>query len=173
MCNILCIALLLSLSGCQRGTVGALMGKWEGRPDTAAARAEREKEKFGTPPTNDAPEQFSNDAPVVTDWEQYDVTVHFDFQSSERIEIALAGNDTIQTGNWRIVASSPTGCTIEVVPDSEEPSTDAEASNVIEPRRFELELDHRDGKCVGFLLSEAGADRQLGALYFRRPTNTP
>ncbi len=168
--GILCLLVLLSANGCQPRAVGELLGRWEGHPDTAAARAEREKKKYGLVPNIEAVDHKATDSVTNTDWERYDVTVYFDFLSAHRLEMSLEGNEDIQTGNWRIVASTPAGCTIEVRTDRPSEQTGNKTSD--EPRRFELELDKREGKCVGFLLSEAGADRRLGTLYFRRAGTT-
>jgi len=70
------------------------------------------------------------------------------------------------------VSTSPAGCTIEVRTKIEvgtgiEIDESEEAS--VERRRFDLLLDEREGTCVGFQLTETGADLQVGALYFRRP----
>lgn len=157
--------LLLSSVGCQPQAVSKLQGRWEGRPDSAAIRAQREAEKYGEEPT-DANASGSatkgSVSPQVTDWENYEVTVVFDFVSSERLEMSLDGEQP-RSGRWKIVSTSPAECTIEVQTESE--GEDAS----VERRQFVLLLDEREGECVGFLLTEVGADRQQGALYFRRP----
>ncbi|NOY41806.1 MAG: hypothetical protein GXP26_08225 [Planctomycetes bacterium] len=166
--GMLCLLVLLGASGCQPRAAGELLGRWEGHPDTAAARAEREKKKYGQVPGLESAEDKTTDTVSSTDWEQYDVTVHFDFQSAHRLEMSLEGNGDILAGDWHIIASTPAVCTIEVTTDPPTSQTGSKTLAEEEPRRFDLELDRRDGECVGFLLSEAGADRQLGTLYFRR-----
>ncbi len=162
--------LLLCLIGCQQQTASKLLGRWEGRPDSAALRAAREAEKYGDVPVDTMKEgsakkgsatRTSEPAPV-TDWENYAVSVLFDFVSSDRLKMSLDGAQP-RSGNWKIVSSSPIGCTIEVQTDSE----DEDASVV--RRQFQLLFDERGGACVGFLLTEVGADRLQGALYFLRP----
>jgi len=166
--RLLSLAMLIVVCGCQQRTVGTLLGRWEGQPDTAAARAEREKLKYGEV-QEVKPEAGTAESARITDWEQYDVSVSFDFKSADRVEMSLADNDDPQAGSWRIVASTPTGCTIEIKtdPSAEQAEGESQAENA--PRRFELELDQREGECVGFLLTEVGADHQLGSLYFSRP----
>jgi hypothetical protein len=122
----------------------------------------------------------------VTDWEDYDVTIVMDFVSSARVEMSLDGASLLaengaqlgssvpaenslpaenksQSGSWQIVSQSPVGCTIEI-----QTSEQGEDNRVVR-RRFDLLLDERDGTCVGFQLTENGADPQVGAIYFRRP----
>ncbi len=166
--------LLLTLVGCQQRTVSKLQGRWEGRPDSAALRAEREAEKYGNSSGADVEASTNSkegsstkpDASVqVTDWENYEVTVQMDFVSSERLEMSLDGEQR-RSAHWQIISSSPIGCTIEV--QTEEGSEGDEKKELVR-RRFELVLDEREGTCVGFLLTEVGADRLLGAIYFKRP----
>ncbi len=179
--------LLFSSVGCQQRTASTLQGRWAGRPDSAALRSQREAGKYGEVATDDArangPKDISGSglagsgsagggsatkksAPVqITDWENYDVSVFFDFVSSERLEMSLDGEQP-RSGSWKIVSTSPVGCTIEV--QTEKESVEGENASV-ERRQFELLFDEREGTCVGFLLTEAGADRQQGALYFQRP----
>lgn len=149
---------MFSAIGCQSRTVGHLLGRWEGRPDTAAGRAERDAERYGdtAPPTVS---QLSK-----TDWENYDLVVSLEFVDRERIELALSDGSEPVAGEWSIISTSPIGCTIEVDTAGESPESRVR-------RQFQLELDERDGVCVGFTMREVGADRQLGALYFRRPSN--
>jgi len=178
--SILCtIALMLmSAAGCQQRAASKLQGRWEGRPDTAAARAKRESKKYGKLSADrdvSADRAISADrdkegsatktnSPVqVTDWEKYDLTVLMDFVSNERVEMSLGNGEQPQSGSWKVVSTSPAGCAIEVQTES-----DGEPANV-ERRRFELLFDKDEGTCVGFQLTEAGADRLQGALYFKRP----
>jgi len=148
--------LLLSASGCQQRAAGKLIGRWAGTPDTAAARAERESKKYGeTTSASVSPEN-------VTDWEHYDPSVTLDFVDHERVEMALSGKtEEPLSGKWRIVSTTPIGCTIEV-------ETETEDSEGVVRRQFQLDLDECEGQCVGFTLIEVGADRQLGTLYFCR-----
>ena len=83
--------------------------------------------------------------------------------------MALVDDPQPRLGSWSIVSTSPTGCTIEVETDRSAIKTESEQPPATVRRRFQLDLDEREGECIGFLLREVGADRQLGALYFRRP----
>jgi len=169
--------LLISSVGCQQRSASILLGRWVGRPDSAALRLQREAKKYGEVPSDNARTTLSEvavgsgsatrpSAPSqVTDWENYDVTVLFDFVSSDRLEMSLDGEQP-RSGHWKIVSTSPVGYIIEV--QTEQESASGEGASVLR-RQFELLLDERGGTCVGFLLTEVGADRQQGALYFQRP----
>ncbi len=163
--------LLICLVGCQQRTASKLQGQWEGRSDSVAMRAKREAEKYGEVPADSAAGGSAPKASIsvqVTDWENYEVTVVFDFVSSERLEMSLDGEQP-KSGRWKIISTSPAECTIEV--QTEKESAESEEASV-ERRQFVLLLDEREGTCVGFLLTEVGADRQQGALYFQRPQNS-
>lgn len=154
--------LLLSTAGCQQRTVANLLGEWVGRPDTAAARAEREAKKYGDKHSADQRPASQERPETVTDWQQVDIGVKFHFVSHTELEMSLADGTEPFSGTWQVLETSPSGCTIEV-----ETATGPEQS--AELRQFQLEMDEREGALIGFLLTEVGADRQLGALYFRRP----
>ncbi len=156
------LLLLISAVGCQQRTASKLLGTWIGQPDTATARAERESKKYGDRPLEDNP--ASNPQQSETDWQRFDVVVKFNFVSRDSLEMSLGDGSEPRSATWSVLETSLTGCTIEV-----ETSTGADDS--AERRRFQLEMDEHNGTCTGFLLSEVGADRQLGALYFRRPEN--
>ena len=164
--------LLLCLVGCQQQSASLLQGRWEGRPDSAKLRAVREAEKYGDEPNISTEEGSAEEGSAtksyesapVTDWEEYEVSILFDFVSSDRLEMSLDGEQP-RSGSWKIVSSSPVGCTIEVQTEPE-----GEDARVVR-RQFQLLFDDREGTCVGFLLTEVGADRQQGAIYFRRPGN--
>jgi len=151
------LLLLIGAIGCQQRVGSKLLGTWIGQPDTATARAEREAEKYGDKPA-------SNHQQPETDWQQYDIVLKFDFVSRESLEMSLGDGSEPRSATWSVLDTSPTGCTIEV-------ETSTGAGNSAELRRFQLEIDERDGECIGFLLSEVGADRRLGAIYFRRAEN--
>lgn len=166
------LLLLICVGGCQQRAASKLQGRWEGRPDTAAASAQREAEKFGevsVGQTGQAEVAATSDAERVTDWEKYPVTILMNFVNGERIEMSLGEGQQPKSGTWKVVSTTPAGCAIEVQTQSED--SEGEGTTV-ERRRFELLLDERDGTCVGFLLTEAGADRQQGALYFQRPQDS-
>ena len=168
------------LSGCQQRAGNKLLGRWEGRPDSAAKRAERDAKKYGDKPAKKTDKKDvegsgskSSDAIAtvqVTDWERYDVTLVMDFVSGDRVEMSLNGGQQIE-GQWKVLATTPSGCTIEV---ETQPEKSAPDDTQLQPvrRRFELLFDQRDGKCVGYQLTEVGADALLGALYFQRPVES-
>jgi len=151
------IPLLLCSIGCQQRKATKLLGEWVGRPDTAQARAKRESLKYG----DQTPDERDAGSESVTDWQQVDVEVKFNFVSRTQLEMSLADGSEPHSGTWRVIETSPTGCAIEV-------ETNTGPDQSAELRRFQLEMDERDGTLTGFLLTETGADRQLGALYFRR-----
>lgn len=154
----------LLLAGCQQQITSKLSGKWVGSPDTPESRTKRETEKYGDSGTFEE-EQANGGGPKKTDWEDFNVAVEWDFLSRSDVEMTLDGVGQKVSGNWKIIGTSPTGCTIEVVTNSDQSSGDAKPVR----RRFEIEFDEREGELVGFLLHESGADRQLGILYFQRP----
>lgn len=164
----LVISLLVVSVGCQQRMSSKLQGRWEGHPDSAARRAVREAAKYGdefakpfSVAENGSAAKTSESA-QVTDWQRYEVTIVMDFTINDRLEMSLNGEQP-RSGSWKIVSTSPAGCTIEVLTENDDKETS------LERRRFDLLLDERDGICVGFQLTETGADPQLGALYFRRP----
>ena len=152
--------MLASLVGCQQRTANELLGSWEGRPDSAAARQQREAEKYGDQTPDGKEPDPSSETP--SDWEAYDVAITMEFVSRTELAFSLTGDSSPVEGSWKMLQAGPSSCTIEVTSP-----TGAEGSD--ELRRFHLELDQREGALHGFLLSEVGADRGLGALYFSRP----
>ena len=90
------------------------------------------------------------------------MAVKFDFVDHTQLQMSLADGSQPLAGGWKVLETSPAGCIIEV-----ETATGPDES--AELRRFQLEMDERNGTLDGFLLTEVGADRGLGALYFRRP----
>lgn len=173
------LLLLITFTGCQQRAASKLQGRWEGRPDSAAARVQRNAEKYGDAVASQGPAQeaVAQDAAAdgaeqqkitqVTDWEKYKVAIQINFVSSERVEMSLDGQQP-QSGRWKVVTTSPAGCSIEI--ETAESSAASQEKMTVR-RRFELLLDEREGECLGFLLTESGADRQQGALYFRRPNS--
>lgn len=158
----LALGTILCTSGCQQRVAGKLLGQWVGTPDTAASRAERESQKYGETASASEAASPSIAPESVTDWERYDRSITLDFVDHERVEMALSGEtEGSLSGKWRVVSTTPIGCTIEV-------EAHGEKSETVVRRQFQLDLDEREGQCVGFTLMEVGADRQLGTLYFRR-----
>lgn len=166
------ILLLFLSAGCQQRASNTLVGRWVGQPDTAEMRNTRESEKYGDEKpsvgalaTNlEDGDDASAETVQVTDWESYEAKIVFEFESDEQVKMTLNGEQPI-AGTWKVISTNPTGCMIEV-------ETEAELETEPEPslvrRRFDLLFDQREGTTVGFQLSEAGADPQLGALYFKR-----
>ena len=163
------VLLLVLCSGCQQRAVNVLQGRWIGQPDTAEMQISREAEKYGDEKpsggglaANFEGEDADADTEPGTDWEGYEAKIVMEFASDERVKMTLNGKQPVE-GKWKVVSTNPTGCMIEVETESE---TDSEPSLV--RRRFDLLFDQREGATVGFQLAEAGADPQLGALYFKR-----
>jgi len=169
----LLLLIVLGASGCKQRVAGELLGRWVGVPDTAAARAERESQKYGEVTSEGeevVPESVASK--IATDWESFDLSVALDFVDYERVEMTLSGESVAAglepvSGKWHIVSTSPVGCTIEV--ETAGAAGEGEKSAAAVHRHFQLNLDEREGECVGFTLMEVGADRQLGMLYFHRP----
>ncbi|MCG8449209.1 MAG: hypothetical protein MI725_06470 [Pirellulales bacterium] len=160
-CFALLLAVLIGASGCQQRVAAKLQGEWIGRADTAERRAAREAKKFGDESGLETETTPGGGRPL-TDWEQYDMAVKFDFVDHTQLQMSLADGSQPLAGGWKVLETSPAGCIIEV-----ETATGPDES--AELRRFQLEMDERNGTLDGFLLTEVGADRGLGALYFRRP----
>ncbi len=152
---------LCTFAGCQQRIATSLLGKWEGVPDTAAARQSREAEKYGDKSDPGAPE---SKAKPPTDWEAYDIRVVLDFVSRSDVKLSLDNGSQPVEGTWNMVQAGPVACTIEI-------ETQTAEDGGAELRRYKLELDERDGQLYGFIMTELGADRGLGALYFRRADN--
>jgi len=163
--------LLIVAGGCQQQTASKLLGRWIGRADTAVARDARQRKKYGDFRPADPVAPLLGDQDRKTDWENYEVAVAWNFLSAESLVMSLADGSQSLAGTWIIIGTSPTGCMIEVVTGEPAEGAQGDEKKVPLRRRFEIDLDERDGDCVGFLLYETGADRQLGALYFRRPTD--
>ena len=159
-CTVLVLLVLVGTSGCRKRAVGRLLGQWEGHPDTAAARKEREAKKYGE---EVSAELKLSDATRATDWESYDVGVLFDFVDRENIKMSLDDGSEPVSGKWRVLSTSPIGCTIEIKTENKNEETPS-----VVLRHFQIDWDEREGECVGFTLIEEGADRQLGTLYFQR-----
>lgn len=158
----LLLLLTVGIAGCQQRAASKLLGQWVGRPDTAAARAERESLKYGETSSASEETPSSTESATVTDWERYETGVRLEFVDHEHVEMSLSEGSKPLSGKWSIFSTSPIGCTIEV-------DTDGESDSEIVRRQFRLDLDEREGVCVGFTMMEEGADRQLGSLYFQRP----
>ena len=163
--------------GCRDDPVGQLRGEWIGRPDTAAERQERES-AASLPGPNESPlssplVDLSADQ-ATTDWERYDATVRLEFSNGDAVALEMVDQGDPIRGTWRLVESTPGAVLIEITtPGVESASTGSQDGPVDQAseqrRRFELEPTMIDGKLVGFAMTESGADRQLGALYFERP----
>ena len=151
---------LVLLAGCQQRTAMELLGTWEGRPDTSAARAEREEERYGKRDSSVESVGLLTES-TVTDWENYDVGVTLDFQSRSEVSLTMSGEEQSVSGSWKMVQSGPVACTIAI----ETPTGEGDTPEL---RRYKLELDQDGGELKGFLMREVGADRSLGTLYFRR-----
>ena len=178
---LLLLVTLPPIGGCQQSPAGQLLGRWRGKPDTKAARRLREAKKYGDLTSESAGEQLQADGtsttpPVLkpakqTDWERYPVGVQLHFVSQTQLQLSLADGSQLRAGTWRVVSTSPTGCRIEVEIDGSPSSETDSLAQSGQLRQFALEMDYEDGQCVGFLLSEVGADPQLGWLYFEPETN--
>lgn len=153
--------MLLAASGCQQRVANQLLGEWQGQPDTTEQRELREAEKYGDKPEKEDSQTSPAKDDTPTDWEAYDVAVSMNFVSRTEVSIAIDGNAQPVSGTWNILQSGPSDCTIEV-------KTPTGKEGAEELRRYRLELDLREGDLHGFLMTEVGADRTLGALYFQR-----
>lgn len=154
----------LGLAGCQATPQGELLGTWVGRPDTDAARAAREAERFGNAPT-EATLTEGEPADRVTQWQRFDVALRLEFLNRAEARLQLDDRPP-QEALWRLSAVGPASAVLELdVPSAA--AADDVAPRVVR-RRFDLLFDRTAGRLTGFTLTEVGADRNLGALYFQR-----
>ena len=167
--QVVCFGLMFGSLGCQQRVSSELLGQWIGRPDTAAARAQRETQRYGGPASAEEDNIPATTSPRKTDWESFDVVVALNILSSSELEMSLEGGSEPRRGSWRILDISTTGCTIEIQTESKTELNASGDAGQTTNRRFDLELDQREGELVGFLMTEVGADRELGAIYFSRP----
>jgi hypothetical protein len=177
------LSLLLPLAGCGPvGTSKQLLGKWEGRPDTFAAQAQRDPIPTAPGYRAPAPPQgaavSASKAPAgqvaplqvsqTTDLESHDFVVTLDFQRQGRVRMELNGAQPIE-GAWRVLSTDVGVSVIEIVdqppsvaPQADQPDTDRPAAV---KRRFALKWNN---EADGFTLREEGADPRFGWLYFKR-----
>lgn len=163
------LLLIGGIAGCGMNGAAELRGKWVGVPDTAAAKAQREADRYraltDTAASDAAPAETADRPAVVSDWEQHDVRVELEFIDAAQVRLALSGDATGQPvqGTWKVLEKGPAGMVIEIVTPAA--GEEGEATR----RRFELGFDRREDGLVGFTFNEVGADRRLGSLYFQRP----
>jgi len=170
------VAIGMLASGCAPSVPSELLGAWVGRPDTQQARAASENLRYGpslrgaaTEPSGEAPSGGVGADDRVTDWERYDATVRLRFLDRQRMTLQLDDRPPV-AARWRLVETGPAGAVLEVDVDPPPASPSSAAAGESRParRQFELAFDRDAGRLVGFALTEAAADRQLGALYFQR-----
>jgi hypothetical protein len=141
-----------------------LLGTWIGRPDTDAARAARVAERFGNAPTEATPTD-GEPADRVTDWQRFDVTLRLEFLNRTQARLQLDDRPP-QEAVWRLTAVGPASAVLEL--DAQQAAAGDDGESPVVRRRFDLLFDRTAGRLTGFALTEVGADRNLGALYFQR-----
>lgn len=160
--------LVLATTGCGSGTVDGLVGRWEGRPDSAVAFQARQAalpaaaapgEKTEAPSAETPPIPSSPPFPDVTELEQYNVRVVLDFVRGGSMTMWLDDGRDRLAGRWKLSDVDGRQAILHIVARPDDNRQPAQR------RRFELQWD-QDG--TGFTLREEGADPQLGWLYFRR-----
>lgn len=148
-----------------------LEGVWVGRPDTAAAAAERSARlKAEQQGASDSPTAVPVDQPPPaakgrTELEQHDLAIRLDFAADGHVTMSLGDGSERLDGTWRIVSLlPPDGAEIEINLKQDGEPTEAARR---EKRRFIIDFQKHDEQ-AGFTLVEKGADPQFGRLYFVR-----
>lgn len=163
------LLVLLSTIGCRQAVRERLVGRWEGRPDSAEASRARQKfaaeerdgdsEKEGESPSK--PDAASaTDPPVRTLLEGYDIRITLELGRDGSVVMWRDDGQERLTGSWRVLESQGRRAQLQfsVAGEANEPSPN-------EVRNFKIEFDADHD---GFTLAEQGADPQFGALYFQR-----
>ncbi|TWT31062.1 hypothetical protein KOR34_44360 [Posidoniimonas corsicana] len=171
---LLCTALLC---GCgPASTSQLLIGKWEGRPDSLAAK--RERNPIPTAPgyiprevtrpvsaeEKEAAEKLAAMQPSEqTDLEAFNFTVLLEFLPQDQVVMSLNGGQPIK-GSWKVLSTDVGVSLIELVDGV---PTQAEGDDLpqLTKRRFLLELNDLGD---AFTLREEGVDPRFGWLYFQR-----
>lgn len=170
---------LLGALGCGPATTSqALIGAWEGRPDTVAAKRARnpiptapgyeELAESDTPAkSTEADDELESLQPSEQTYlEAYDFAVLIEFKANGLVAMQMNGGQLIN-GVWRVLSTDVGVSIIEIIDgvppeDGEEPT---EAALPLTRRRFSLELDKGNH---GFTLREEGVDPRFGWLHFKR-----
>ena len=156
MPRLLLLTLITLLAGCDGALTptGRLVGHWQGRPETAAERTEREwpsegkADKSATAPATDM-EVFS------------DLRIDLQLDHSGKAQLSLDGESEL-SGNWTLTPGEGKRQLLEIAVE------DAEGI-VTERRRFEIEmLKQEEDEPERFVLRESGADPRFGRLIFER-----
>ncbi len=132
--------LALLLTGCSSAALqSSLVGKWRGKPETSAARGEREQARLVALQQAAGIEgEGAAEKPMPlppTDLEQFEFEITMDLARDGTAKMSLGGAEA-RTGTWRIVATDPNGATLELALP-EQPKADPIR------RRFELPLHQR------------------------------
>lgn len=148
-------------------TKQSLVGQWQGRPDTAAARRDRSRaappaEATGVALTEEEQEEarvLAQAAPLEADLEKVPVEIGLQFNLDGSFKGWLGGDaqaDPLQ-GRWRVTSSD--GLTAQIEMTVESPDE--------EPRMRRFDLQFEPGKSA-FSLLEEGAEIRFGYLHFER-----
>ncbi len=166
----LCLAaLVVATSGCGRvTTTQRLAGKWIGRPETAAQRAERQSPKpLLTPSEELARKEMVGEpiddanAPEPSDLEAFDVQISLTLHLDGAAEMGYADAQPI-AGTWRVLSNEAGEIALQITALRPTPGADLPQR---EQRRFLAELIEDDRALV---MHEEGADPQFGSLRFER-----
>ncbi len=159
--RIITLLAITILTGCSDAALqSSLVGKWRGKPETSAARGEREQARLVALQQAAGIEgEGAAEKPMPlppTDLEQFDFEITMDLASDGTAKMSLGGADE-RKGTWRIVATDPNGATLELALP-EEPQAD--------PIRRRFELRFTSEERTQFTLREEGADPQFGRILF-------
>ena len=147
------IALFAGCDGALTPT-GRLVGHWQGRPEAAAERTQRE-----WPVEGKADKSAITSA---TDIEAFpDLRIDLQFDRSGKAQLSLDGEEEL-SGNWKLTAGEGRRQLLEIAIEDTE-------GTVTERREFEIEmLKHKEDEPERLVLRESGADPRFGRLLFER-----
>lgn len=160
-------AVALATSGCGGAARRELVGRWEGRPDSAQAYQSRQEAAAAAAAVDGADEIAALAAralasppfPDPTQLEQYEVRVTLDLARDGSATMWLGDGRERLSGLWVVTPVDEHQSILQIATQPDDDQQPAER------RRFEIRWD---ADREGFTLREEDADAQLGWLYFRK-----
>ncbi|TWT85879.1 hypothetical protein Pla123a_06860 [Posidoniimonas polymericola] len=173
----LLLLVLVTATGCGPASPSqVLLGKWEGSPDSLAAKRDRNPIPTASgytpssgPQTASAQEEQTAgklaklQPSETTDLEAFDFRVGLEFKPQNQVVMTLNGGATID-GTWKVLSTDVGVSQIELIDGVPAEGAAAEQPDLMK-RRYLLELDEAGD---AFTLREEGVDPRFGWLYFRR-----
>jgi len=160
--NLPWLACVLLVAGCLSSEEDRLIGRWEGRPDSAKAyKARQEAQALDGPSDSASKIPISPPYPDPTTIEQVDVRIALDFASDYTVTMRHNDDPRELHGSWQAMEASGNRTSIEIATKAND-----DGSVPAQRRRFQIEWEDK-GK--SFILVEEGADAQFGWFLFERP----